>query len=251
MYTATERTMMKLSMGQLIVGALVASGAAIVISIFGITESLNSKISTIVDERRPRKEIIVNYATDLEFRIAPVDVGQPATKTLELTTSGAFGIGTPVNGGQPATETLGIGCKAFERNDGRPCDKTENEKLNEKLLVLLDHMNKEAKDAIKVAENQKLLDDEKTKKSKDVFTLSDFPNLVSIGKTVNTSPANNLSIGCGKELIKIYFADGRVEISEGVSLPEAAKMFWNAVSISYPEFRQTIISKYEKERKNE
>lgn len=65
-------------------------------------------------------------------------------------------------------------------------------------------------------------------------------------------PPTNLSIRCGtgKEVIKIY-SDGRVEIPDGVSLTEAARMFWDAVRISFPEFKQAIISEYEKEKKNE
>lgn len=65
-------------------------------------------------------------------------------------------------------------------------------------------------------------------------------------------PPNCLAIACGAgKVIKIYFADGRVEIPDGVSLPEAAKMFWDAVGVSYTEFKRAIISQYEKEKKIE
>lgn len=216
-------------MDKLLVSSLGVSVAAIMISVFWITESLKRQEYL---ERKP-KEVIVNYATDSGFRITSSGNNHGSSPVPEkLIIEGGISVGMPCTKPKvtlEVTETLGVGCKAFECNDGRPCDKTENEKLNEKLLVLLDHMNKEAKDQIKVAESQKLV-------------------TMSVGSLSPLPPAT-LSIQCGIGMIKIHFADGRVGIPEGVSLPEAAKMFWDAVGISFPEFRQAIISKYEKEKK--
>lgn len=57
-------------------------------------------------------------------------------------------------------------------------------------------------------------------------------------------PAQNLAITCGTGYIKIYYLDGRVEIPEGVSLPEASTVFWNAVGNAFPAFKQAIIAEH-------
>lgn len=54
-------------------------------------------------------------------------------------------------------------------------------------------------------------------------------------------------IGCGTgTAIKIYY-DGRVEIPD-ITLPEASRVFWYTVGNAFPEFKQAIISQYEKEK---
>lgn len=108
-------------------------------------------------------------------------------------------------------------------------------------------------------QNMNTQESEKTKlKNEEVFN-----DLAGHGKTENKAgvfsvkmveyvPPTSLTFACGtnKEVVKIYF-DGRVEIANGVSLPEASKIFWNAIGNGYQEFKQTIISQYEKEKENE
>lgn len=61
-------------------------------------------------------------------------------------------------------------------------------------------------------------------------------------------PTTAIEIVCGTGTIRIYYSDGRVEIPKGVSLPEASRVFWDAIGNAFPEFKQAIISQYEKEK---
>lgn len=81
------------------------------------------------------------------------------------------------------------------------------------------------------------------------FMSTDASTCIMSAGSLVIQPVQTLAIACGTGTITIYFSDGRVEISDGISLPEASTVFWNAIGNAFGEFKQAIIAEHEKEKK--